>query len=518
VSLEAFAHQDLPFERLLDSLQIERDLSRSPLFQVMFVLQNTPLQPLALAGVSISPIALHSGTSKYDLTLGLEKRSDGWHGYMEYNTDLFSDAGILRMLGHFQTLLEDVVKQPGEPVTRLDLLTTAEKNQILNDWNATDSKFANRCVHEFFEAQVARTPYSVAAVHDDDRLTYDELNRRANVLAHHLRSMGVGPEARIGICVQRSLEMLIALIAIHKAGAAYVPLDPAYPTDRLAYMLEDSSAFALITEESTRQKLTFPADRVVLLDQFFARPAPAGWEQNLQSGVTPDNLAYLIYTSGSTGKPKGVMVLHRNVANFFAAMDERVGPEPGVWLAVTSISFDISVLELFWTLSRGFKVVIQSDENAFRRPAASIPSTQKGIDFSLFYFASHAGGGRDPYRLLVEGTRFADTHGLSAVWTPERHFHPFGGLFPNPAITSTALAMVTKHVQLRAGSLVLPLQHPVRVAEDWSLVDNLSNGRAAISFASGWHANDFALAPANYASRRQLLYRDIEVFRRLWRG
>ncbi len=242
--------------------------------------------------------------------------------------------------------------------------------------------------------------------------------------------------------------------------------------------------------------------------------------------LTSANLAYVIFTSGSTGRPKGVMIEHRNVANFFTAMDEQLHFTPGVtspgtWLAVTSISFDISVLELFWTLARGFTVVVQDDEGRLSTdvaaPGRAAPA--KEMAFSLFYFAADAGEQqRDRYRLLLEGAKFADTHGFAAVWTPERHFHEFGGLYPNPALTSAAVAAITERVEIRAGSVVLPLHNPIGIAEDWSVVDNLSNGRVGLSFASGWHANDFALAPDNFERRRELMSEGIETIRALWRG
>jgi len=193
------------------------------------------------------------------------------------------------------------------------------------------------------------------------------------------------------------------------------------------------------------------------------------------SNVCSDNLAYVIYTSGSTGKPKGVMVTHRNVVNFFAGMDQKIGAEPGVWLALTSISFDISVLELFWTLSRGFRVILQGEEPKSAEDASStMEPPKKSLEFSLFYFAGDEDLGVDKYQLLTEGAKFADQNGFTAVWSPERHFHAFGGIFPNPSVTSAALAMVTNRVQIRAGSVVLPLHDPLRVAEEWSVVDNLS--------------------------------------------
>ncbi|MEO5958433.1 MAG: MupA/Atu3671 family FMN-dependent luciferase-like monooxygenase, partial [Opitutaceae bacterium] len=239
---------------------------------------------------------------------------------------------------------------------------------------------------------------------------------------------------------------------------------------------------------------------------------------------TPENLAYVLYTSGSTGNPKGVMVTHRNVVNFFAGMDRVLGIEAGVWLAVTSISFDISVLELFWTLARGFKVVLLSD-------AAKLPgfadarknggATKRALDFSLFYFASAddaEAANPDRYRLLLEGAKFADRRGFKAVWTPERHFHSFGGLYPNPSVIGGALAAITQNIQIRAGSVVSPLHHPLRIAEEWSVVDNLSHGRVGISFATGWHDRDFTLAPENFAERKTVMRQSIETVRRAWRG
>jgi natural product biosynthesis luciferase-like monooxygenase protein len=228
-----------------------------------------------------------------------------------------------------------------------------------------------------------------------------------------------------------------------------------------------------------------------------------------------------MFTSGSSGRPKGVMVEHRNVSNFFRGMDDCLDfREPGTWLAVTSVSFDISVQELLWTLARGFKVVLQEEfERAAPSPTIKPGPRNRKMDFSLFYFAADSGeASENRYRLLLEGARFADQHDFAAVWTPERHFHAFGGLYPNPSLTSAVIAAITTRVQIRAGSVVLPLHNPVRVAEEWSVVDNLSHGRVGLSFASGWHADDFALMPQNYRERREILLHGIEMIRRLWRG
>ncbi|HEX2272235.1 MAG TPA: MupA/Atu3671 family FMN-dependent luciferase-like monooxygenase, partial [Pyrinomonadaceae bacterium] len=353
-----------------------------------------------------------------------------------------------------------------------------------------------------------------------ERLSYRELHERSNQLAHYLKDLGAGPESLVGVFLERSVEMMIALLGILKSGAAYLPLDPDYPQDRLAYMLADSRAGVLLTAGSLGDRFSELSLTVVSLDQereqIAARPV-----HNVVSDVTPSNLAYVIYTSGSTGRPKGIMVSHENVVNFFTGMKRSIGDEAsGTWLAVTSISFDISVLELLGSLARGFAVVVQPDPA--RTLNAAAPRRRfagKKMDFSLFYFASdESEAAEDKYQLLIEGAKFADQNGFDAVWTPERHFHKFGGLYPNPSITSAVVAAITERVKIRAGSVVLPLHTPIRVAEDWSVVDNVSKGRVGVSFASGWHANDFVLAPANYQQRKEIMMRDIETVRRLWRG
>lgn len=514
VAMGAYDRQDLPFERLVAELQPERDFSRNPIFQVLFALQN--VSPPEFHGLTVSPVEVPTGTSKFDLTLTVEERPDGLAGNFEYSTDLFDAATVERMAGHFRTLLEGVAADPDAPLSRLPLLTQAERHRLLVSWNDTAANTPrDRCIHQLIEDQAAKTPDAVAVAVEDSRVTYGELNARANRLAHRLRRLGVGPDARVGLCVERSLDTVVGLLGILKAGGAYVPLDPDYPEDRLAFMLEDAGVCALLTQGHLAERLSDCGARTLFLDANRADIARE-LDDNPDSGVAPDNLAYLIYTSGSTGRPKGVMVEHRNVINFFTAMDRHLRPEEasGVWLAVTSLSFDISVLELLWTLARGFKVVIHAGHSR-TQPARA----QMGPAFSLFYFASDAGKrAGDSYRLLVEGAKFADQHGFAAVWTPERHFHAFGGLYPSPSVVSAALAAATRRVQVRAGSVVLPLHNPIRVAEEWALVDNLSGGRVGVSFASGWQSTDFVLNPEGYDDRRNVMFRHIETVRRLWRG
>ncbi len=413
-----------------------------------------------------------------------------------------------------------MVDDPLRTLASMPMVTEEERRTLLIEWNDTATAYPLAdCVHQQFEAQARRTPDAVALVCGEQQLTYRELDARANRLARYLRKLGVGPDVLVGICCRRSIDMVAAILGVHKAGGAYVPLDPSYPPDRLRFMLEDAQAAVLLTQDGLRGRLLPHSARVLCLDtdwETIAREDAAP----LAAAVRPEHLAYVIYTSGSTGTPKGVMVEHRNVVNFFTAMDARLGGEsPGTWLAVTSLSFDISVLELLWTLTRGWKVVIHAEPGPEGTPADRAPRESRSLAFSLFYFASGGSEQRaDQYRLLLDGARFADRHSFAAVWTPERHFHGFGGLYPNPSVSAAAIAAITERIQIRAGSVVLPLHHPARVAEEWAVVDNLSNGRVGVSFASGWQPEDFVLAPGNYAERKELMYRHIETVRKLWRG
>lgn len=534
---EALDHQAFPFALLANRLQPVRDPSRPPVFQAMFMLHKAPAvadTDLALFALGEPGGELHLGdilleslefapqAAQFDLTLAVAEASGSLHASLQYNTDLFDASTVTRMLGHFASMLEGAILHPEQPVALLPLLTEAERQQLLVEWNNTSAAGpeAGTCIHHLFESQAARTPHAAALVFERLAFTFDELNRLANRAAHHLRSLGVGPETPVAVMLERSPNLVVSLLAILKAGGAYVPLDPAYPPDRLSYMLNDCGAQVLIADRhlaSVVAGLDSRAIHTVLLDsacQSFAYED----DHNPINVATGQNLAYIIYTSGSTGVPKGVMVQHSSVVNFFGGMDRSVQcSERDTLLAVTSISFDISVLELFWTLSRGARVVLLRD------PAASPVSLprrfSKQMQFSIFYFASDSPEPQaDKYRLILEGAKFADRHGFTAVWTPERHFHEFGGLYPNPSVLSATLAGITERVQIRAGSVVLPLHDPIRVAEEWALVDNLSSGRVGIAFASGWHADDFVFFPEKYSQRKEIMYRDIETIQRLWRG
>ncbi len=433
-------------------------------------------------------------------------------------------AGFDRLAACWKALLH-AVGEPAATCGTASVLAAVDANQ-LQQWRMprrSPAPMAAARVHELFEAQAARTPDARACVCQGYSITYGELNAAANRLARHLQTIGVQRGDLVGIQVPRSIDMLVALQAVLKAGAAYVPLDPTYPAERLAFMAADAQLRVVVARSDVQNIAA--VEHIVRLDvdaqRFAALP-----QGNLDLKGEDRDLAYVIYTSGSTGKPKGVMVEHRNVVNFFAGMDQRIGTDPGVWLAVTSISFDISVLELFWTLARGFTVVLHGDALRHKDPAPPVASAamragRRPLDFGLFYWnvaKSEADYDAQKYRLLLDSARFADTHGFNAVWTPERHFETFGGLFPNPSVTSAALATITKNVQLRAGSCVVPLHSPIRVAEEWAVVDNLSNGRVGISVAAGWAAPDFAIRPESFANAKQVMFDATEIIKRLWRG
>lgn len=374
VVLGAYAHQDLPFEKLVEELQPKRDLSRSPLFQVMFAFQDAQMPVLELSSLTLKPLEIDNQTAEFDLTLSLVETEQGLTGFFEYNTDLFDATTITRMLGHFQTMLAGVAADPNKCLCDLPLLTPAERHQLLVEWNDTQTDYPkDACIHQLFEAQVERTPDAPAVVFEDSVLTYRELNCRANCLAHHLQKLGVGPEVLVGICVERSLEMVFGLLGILKAGGAYVPLDPVYPQERLAFMLEDAQVPVLLTQQ--RFVEGFPKSRVkiICLDSDWEgidstpskKASPTGIaslpalesQENPASEVTADNLAYVIYTSGSTGKPKGVAVPHRAV-NRLVFNTNYVNLKPSDKVAQASnASFDAATFEIWGALLNGAKLV-----------------------------------------------------------------------------------------------------------------------------------------------------------------
>jgi aspartate racemase len=375
VCLDAYSHQDLPLEKLVEELQPERNLNHNPLFQVTFQLNNSSRRLFKLPDIEVEEMELDSGVAKFDLSFSMSDRGENIAGRMQYNTDLFDETRITRMIGHFKTLLEGVVANPEKRISELPLLTEAEERQLLVEWNQTKRDYPReKCIHEVFEAQVERTPDAVAVVFEDQLLTYRELNTRANQLAHYLKKVGVGSEVLVRICVERSLEMIIGLLGILKAGGAYVPLDPSYPKERLKFMMEDSQATVLLTQQRLVDELSEngrsniedreplssifdPQFKLICLDRDREAIEKEG-SGNPESETTAESLAYVIYTSGSTGKPKGVEVLHRGVLRLLFGVDYARFDATRTFLHLSPISFDAATFEIWGALLHGSQCIL----------------------------------------------------------------------------------------------------------------------------------------------------------------
>jgi amino acid adenylation domain-containing protein len=363
VALGAYDHQDLPFEKLVEELQPERNPSQHPLFQVMCAFQNAPFDELRLRELVLSIYPLEIAATRFDLELDVWERSGEMQCEVVYNTDLFERATIERLVRHFQLLLGGVVRDPGQRISRLPLLGEDERQQIVVEWNRTERGYPRAAtVHGLFEEQVARMPEAVALRFEGRELTYRELNARANQLAHRLRALGVGPEVLVAVCLERSLDLVVGLLGVLKAGGAYVPLDPSYPPARLAFMLADAQAPVVLTQERLAATLPAHSAQVLCMDReaaALARESP----HNPAAGVTAEHLAYVIYTSGSTGQPKGAMNAHRGVCNRLLWMQEAYQlTEADRVLQKTPFSFDVSVWEFFWPLLNGAVLVVAPPE------------------------------------------------------------------------------------------------------------------------------------------------------------
>ncbi|MGZ4164182.1 MAG: amino acid adenylation domain-containing protein, partial [Tumebacillaceae bacterium] len=358
-SLEVFANQDVPFEKLVDELKLQRDPSRTPLFQTMFILQNAPFEEAKLPGLTLLPVEFDNPTAKFDLSIHLRERGEELVGALNYNTDLFDQATAERLVQHYLNLLQGISEDAKQVVSALPVLTEAERQQLIGEWQEGKvDVLQTPCIHKWFETQVEKTPNAVAVVYEQQSLTYRELNEKANQVAHTLQKRGICPDALVAICMERSLELIVGLLGILKAGGAYLPLDPTAPSDRISFILEDAGATVLITQEHLVEQLPAHQAQVICLDadreQIAMEPVT-----NPVSEVTPDHLAYVIYTSGSTGQPKGVLIPHRNVTRLFGATEEWYGfANTDVWTLFHSYAFDFSVWEIWGALLYGGKLVV----------------------------------------------------------------------------------------------------------------------------------------------------------------
>jgi amino acid adenylation domain-containing protein len=484
ICLGAYAHQDLPFERLVEELHVERNLSRNPLFQAMFLLQNGRMDTWELAGLSITPQEVDTGTTHFDLTLHISDTGQGLIATFAYNADLFDAATIDRMLLHYEKLLEGVCESPGRRLSQIPILSEAERHQLLLDWNDTSIEQTNElCIHQLFEAQVARTPGAIAVCCEDQQLTYEQLNRRANQLAHHLRALGVRPEVPVGICLKHSLDVVIGLLAVLKAGGVYIPLDPAYPKERLAFILKDAEIPILLTQEPLLAGLPEHNAKVVGLNSdwdFIAQQSP----ENPGCSTSPANLAYIIYTSGSTGQPKGVMVSHASIAahclNICGYYEleacDRV-------LQCGSLSFDLSLEEMLPTLIVGARLVMMSSAvwqtTEFHRKVSDLELTV--LNLPTGYWQELARGWADrselipnnqPRLFIVGGDRMSPD--ILELWqrTPMRSIRLINAYGPTEAtVTATGLD-VTLWLREHSVNQSIPIGRPLAGRKTYILGKN----------------------------------------------
>ncbi|HEV2735373.1 MAG TPA: amino acid adenylation domain-containing protein, partial [Longimicrobiaceae bacterium] len=367
-ALGAYAHQDVPFEKLVDELGVERSLTHTPLFQTIFVLQNTKRETLRLAEVEVEPVSTGGGVSSFDLNLTILEGPEQVGGVLQYRVDLFDAATAERMLVHYRLLLAGLAAHPERRLSEVELLDEDERRQLLQEWSAGAPPFPPACVHDLFAEQAARTPHAPAVTFEGESLTYAELERRASRLAGHLRRRGVGPETRVALCAERSADLVVGILGILRAGGAYIPVDPAYPAERVAYLLEDSGCAAVLVQDRLRSLVAPSSTAMLSLEQALADTSAD--EAVPEAGVRPENAAYVIYTSGSTGAHKGVMMSHRGLSRYlgWAAEASPLGDGAGAPLH-SSLSFDLTVTSLFLPLLAGRAVAVL-EEGAGAEPLA----------------------------------------------------------------------------------------------------------------------------------------------------
>ncbi|HEY0738045.1 MAG TPA: amino acid adenylation domain-containing protein [Herpetosiphonaceae bacterium] len=467
-ALNAYAHQDLPFEQLVQALQPERNASYTPLIQVLFVLQNTPLAELDLPGLVLTPIEDDGSSVKFDLTLEMTETADGLTAAFKYNTDLFDPPTIARMAGHFRTLLTSAIAEPEQRVGALPLLSAAERRQLLDTWNLTSVRFPEPAgVHCLIETQALCRPQSVAVVCEDRRLTYAELNRCANQLAHHLRGLGVGPDMPVGICMARSAELVVALLAVLKAGGAYVPLDPSYPGERLATIATNAGLSVFVTQATLAERLPADRARLICVDTDWQLVAKEP-DSNPPLLTTADNLAYVLFTSGSTGLPKGVAVAHRQVLSYLYSIERRMKlPTGAAFATVSTFAADLGNTVIFPALCCGGSLHVIAEERISEPDSFAAYMQQHAID-CIKIVPSHMAALLTaaepaqvlPHKLLVLG-------GEAASWELIAHvqaLRPECRILNHYGPTESTVGVLTYPVHERAAHQrfgILPLGRPL---------------------------------------------------------
>ena len=474
-ALDAYAHQDVPFEKLLEDLKPERDASRSPWFQVMFALQNFPKETLTFSGLEMTPYRLKNTTAKFDLTIGMAEQDAQLQGNIAYNTDLFKAETITRMVEHFQVLLAAIVASPDQPVATLPILPETERRKLLVDWNNTLTGYPNNHgIHRLFEEQAARTPEAVAVVCEHQQFTYQALDQQANRWAHYLRTRGVGPDVPVGLYLERSLEALVATLAILKAGGAYVPLEPGYPTERLAYILEDTRPPLLLTTQALATHLPAHAAQTICLD---VPPADCLSYPTTSppSRTTADSLAYIMYTSGSTGRPKGVCVTPRGVVRLSCHPTYLDIQPSDTFLQLAPMAFDAATFEIWGALLNGARLVLLPNSRPTLAELADAINTHQvsilWLTAGLFHLMVEQNiDGLRPLRyLLAGGDVLSPTH-VQKVQKMLNRCTLINAYGPTENTTFTCCYLVTPQTQIDAS---VPVGRPIDGTQVYLLDEQL---------------------------------------------
>ncbi|MCF6437888.1 LLM class flavin-dependent oxidoreductase [Pseudoalteromonas luteoviolacea] len=509
--VDAEEHSDVPFEILVENLNPQRSTAFSPLFQIFFTMNTVEEIDAGIEGLSFKPVDIQDKPIRYDLTLAATESASGITLNFEFSKDLFASTTIERFANNYVEFLRQALCAPTAPIAQHSVMSEQELAFLTSCSGVHDVQESdNVTVPELLFSALRSHPEKPVLIGAHSTLSAQQLIHKVEQNAYYLAEHGVSAGSRVAIALERSTDMLCWVIAVLKVGGCYVPLDKSMPVERISYIIEDAKVDFILEDGSFDDiegatKLTVgPAITEIDLNDI-------SWPQ-----VNAQDLAYIIYTSGTTGKPKGTRVTHKNVCSFLQAMEPVISKSvthDGLWLSTTPLAFDISVLEMFGALSFGIPLMIAPDQRL------SEESYTETAEFSLFFFGCAAQQRQENiYDLMLSSADYADKNGYKAIWTPERHFGEFGGLFPNPSVTCAAIAARTKHIEVRAGSCVLPLNDTLRIAEDWAVIDNLSNGRAGVSFASGWHPADFVLNPTHFENRHQVMYESIDTFKQLWQG
>ncbi|NTX37141.1 amino acid adenylation domain-containing protein [Myxococcus sp. CA033] len=528
VTLDAYAQPDVPYEHLIREVEPTRNPGRERVFDALFVLHPRFDAVLDAPDLRMQLVEVEEGPPRFGavlspLSVSMGEDAGGFAGTLDYAVERFAPETIDRLLSHWTVLLTSALADPGQPLSGLRL--EAEGQEALARVSPADLSAPPSTVSALLESRATRAPDAVAvSTEGQGDFTWRALRAESRRLASELRAKGVGPEVLVALCLEPSVERVVALWAVLEAGGGYVLLSTPQLRELAALAPAGGPPPLLLTHERLHTSVPLDPARVISVRALSTLAVEGGLTLDASASrgsmeSSAETLVCLESLVGPTGARLRAMHTVRTVDALFRRLDSNAEVKEGTWLSAEEAGAPGTGLELLWALTRGLRVVLPSERARLVLATSSGAGTRPGPDFSLSFFANDEDslGGRK-YRLLMEAAKYADAQGFSAVWTPERHFHSFGGLYPRPAVVGAGVATVTERLGIRAGSVVLPLHDPILVAEEWSVLDNLSNGRVGVSFASGWHANDFVFAPDRYARRKEVMFKGIEEVRTLWRG